>query len=497
MLRTWCQHCHSLRQRVEKVEVEVEVSNGEVQFLDPQGKNEVEVSNGEAQGHPKQSTEVEVNKDKTKSLETSHVNTEAKNEQLENLLQPGHASEPCGSSPSSEPPAPAMLELDPQTSQPDKSPAKTPPNQTSHEGKVENSHVLPPGWGEAPYISPSVQAGAEPEPEIKPTAKSKAKAKAKAKAAGKAKGSTKKHRGEHADGKATTPTATPNAPAGDTSNAGKKRKAKKAEGNEEDVPAETTSDAGKKRKANKEEGNEEGVPPEATSNAGKKRKAKKEDGNGVGVPPEATSNAGKKRKAKKEDGNGVGVPPEATSNAGKERKAKKKDGNEEGVPAGDTSNAGKKRKAKKEDGREEGAPAEATSNPGKKGKAKKEDEGQEQVSKKRLRKVDQDPREALRSKKCSAYSKVLYALRKQGVPEEDAKKQASLAPLLQYSSFFKGPHMTAKKYHHPLLFFFRIVIFQLPGSFGFSSILTCFDMMCMLVCLPVSRTCCILFLEHI
>ncbi|CAL1128433.1 unnamed protein product [Cladocopium goreaui] len=429
-----------------KVEVEVEVSNGEVQFLDPQGKNEVEVSNGEAQGHPKQSTEVEVNKDKTKSLETSHVNTEAKNEQLENLLQPGHASEPCGSSPSSEPPAPATLELDPQTSQPDKSPAKTPPNQTSHEGKVENSHVLPPG--------------------------------------------------EHADGKATTPTATPNAPAGDTSNAGKKRKAKKAEGNEEDVPAETTSDAGKKRKANKEEGNEEGVPPEATSNAGKKRKAKKEDGNGVGVPPEATSNAGKKRKAKKEDGNGVGVPPEATSNAGKERKAKKKDGNEEGVPAGDTSNAGKKRKAKKEDGREEGAPAEATSNPGKKGKAKKEDEGQEQVSKKRLRKVDQDPREALRSKKCSAYSKVLYALRKQGVPEEDAKKQASLAPLLQYSSFFKGPHMTAKKYHHPLLFFFRIVIFQLPGSFGFSSILTCFDMMCMLVCLPVSRTCCILFLEH-
>lgn len=135
-----------------KVEVEVEVSNGEVQFLDPQGKNEVEVSNGEAQGHPKQSTEVEVNKDKTKSLETSHVNTEAKNEQLENLLQPGHASEPCGSSPSSEPPAPATLELDPQTSQPDKSPAKTPPNQTSHEGKVENSHVLPPGWGEAPYI---------------------------------------------------------------------------------------------------------------------------------------------------------------------------------------------------------------------------------------------------------------------------------------------------------------------------------------------------------
>jgi hypothetical protein len=183
------------------------------------------------------------------------------------------------------------------------------------------------------------------------------------------------------------------------------------------------------------------------------------------VPPEATSNAGKKRKAKKEDGNGVGVPPEATSNAGKERKAKKKDGNEEGVPAGDTSNAGKKRKAKKEDGREEGAPAEATSNPGKKGKAKKEDEGQEQVSKKRLRKVDQDPREALRSKKCSAYSKVLYALRKQGVPEEDAKKQASLAPLLQYSSFFKGPHMTAKKYHHPLLFFFSHCYFSVTGIF--------------------------------
>ena len=384
-----------------KVEVEVEVSDGEVQFLDPKGKSEVEVSTGEAQGHPKQSTEVEVNKDKTKPLETSHVNTEAKIEQLENLSQPGHASEPCGSSPSSEPPAPTMLELDPQTSQPDKSPAKSAPNQTSHEGKVENSHVLPPGWGEAPYISPSAQAGTEPEPETKPIAKSKARAKAKAKAAGKAKGSTKKHRAEHADGKATTPTARPNVPAKETSNAGKKRKAKKEEGNE-DVPAETTSNAGKKRKAKKEDGNEEDVPAGDTSNAGKKRKAKKEDGNEEGVPAKATSNAGKERKAKKEDGNQQGVPAEATSNAGK------------------------------------------------KGQAKKEDEGQEQVSKKRLRKVDQDPREALRSKKCSAYSKVLYALRKQGVPEEDAKKQASLAPLLQYSSFFKGPHMTAKKYNHPL-----------------------------------------------
>lgn len=102
-----------------------------------------------------------------------------------------------------------------------------------------------------------------------------------------------------------------------------------------------------------------------------------------------------------------------------------------------TSKAKPKQAAKKRGrSRAESASAAKVSRKGSAGKgskpkeSKRKNKGNENPPEK-SRKVDLNPKEALRSKKCCAYQKVLARLRKEGVAEDEAKKQAKLVARMQ------------------------------------------------------------------
>ena len=61
---------------------------------------------------------------------------------------------------------------------------------------------------------------------------------------------------------------------------------------------------------------------------------------------------------------------------------------------------------------------------------KRAGESVEAKATRKVRKVETDPHEALRSKRCCAYQKVLRSLLKQGIPKEEAQVQARAAALL-------------------------------------------------------------------
>ena len=61
---------------------------------------------------------------------------------------------------------------------------------------------------------------------------------------------------------------------------------------------------------------------------------------------------------------------------------------------------------------------------------KRAGESVEAKATRKVRKVEADPHEALRSKRCCAYQKVLRSLLKQGIPKEEAQVQARAAALL-------------------------------------------------------------------
>lgn len=63
--------------------------------------------------------------------------------------------------------------------------------------------------------------------------------------------------------------------------------------------------------------------------------------------------------------------------------------------------------------------------------SKRKNKGKEETPPAKSRKVDLNPKEALRSKKCCAYQKVLTRLRREGVEEDEAKKQAKLVARMQ------------------------------------------------------------------
>ena len=87
--------------------------------------------------------------------------------------------------------------------------------------------------------------------------------------------------------------------------------------------------------------------------------------------------------------------------------------------------------------RAESASAAKGSKKGRQGSTEKEPKDSKRKNKtnedppEKSRKVDLSAKEALRSKKCCAYQKVLARLRRDGVAEDEAKKQAKLVPRTQ------------------------------------------------------------------